>query len=453
MYHKNGLFLFRRRAMKQEIITTTHKEQIRPLFTRAFTFLWIGQAISILGDFVFETASVLWVGAVLVPGHSWTPLAVSGVLFAAAIPSFLFGPIAGVFTDRWNKRRTVLLMDAARALLIGLLMLITGIVPVPFFSHGKLPVLWQLWTLYGVVFLTSVCTQFFNPARMTISQDIVDDVHRVRASGLAQTTANLGVIIGPFLAASLVFSIGVSWTLLIDALSFGISFLAIISARLPEEELQNTAQADFLREFKAGARFLFTHKVLRTALFAMCIVLFSGGIGSTLSLFFATQNLHLTPALYGVLSSASGIGLLAGAAFVAFFGKKLNPALLFWTGMMLLGAMELVYARQTNVVPALLLLTFQGLPNAALNVAFGPLVMRVTPREFLGRVFSFLLPAMNLATTISTLLTGYLVSTIFRNLHLRLLGIVIGPIDGLMMLGGLLIFFAGLYAMTQLRGV
>jgi len=444
--------------MGQEIATQLQVSSPRPLFTRTFVMLWIGQAISVLGDFVFETACILWVGTVLVPGHSWTPLAVSGVLFAAAIPSFLFGPIAGVFTDRWNKRRTILLMDAVRAMLIGLFALTTfttlttGIISFPFLPHGKLPVLWQLWILYGVVFLASVCTQFFNPARMTISQDIVDEAHRVRASGLAQTTTNLGAIIGPLLAAPLVFTAGVSWTLLIDALSFGASFLSIILAHLPEEPSSQVTDNNFLNEFRAGAHFLFTHRVLRTALIAMCIVLFSGGIDSTLNLFFATQNLHLTPALYGVLSAASGIGLLAGAAVITLFGKRIHAAYLFSTGITLLGAMEVVFSRQTNIVPALLILSFQGLPNAALNVAFGPLIMRVTPREFLGRVFAFLLPAMSLATMISTLITGYLVSTIFRGLHLTFLSMVIGPIDGLILFSGLLIFFAGIYVMIQFRG-
>ncbi|HCI78852.1 MAG TPA: MFS transporter [Ktedonobacter sp.] len=439
--------------MGQEIATQSDMKMARPLFTRAFVMLWIGQAISVLGDFVFETACVLWVGAVLVPGRSWTPLAVSGVLFAAAIPSFLFGPIAGVFTDRWTKRRTILLMDGIRALLIGLLTLTTGVISFPFLPHGKLPVIWQLWILYIVVFLASVCTQFFSPARMTISQDIVDEVHRVRASGLAQTTTSLGAIVGSLLAAPLVFTAGVSWTLLIDALSFGISFLSIILARLPEEPSPQVTYNNFLNEFRAGAHFLITHRVLRTALIAMCIVLFSGGIDNTLSLFFATQNLHLTPALYGVLSSASGIGLLVGAAIIVIIGKKMNAATLFGVGILLLGTMEAIFSRQTNIVPALLILSIQGILNAALNVAFGPLVMNATPREFLGRVFAFLLPAMNLATMISTLITGYLVSTVFQGLHLVIVGMIVGPIDGLMMFSGLLIFFAGLYVLLQLRGI
>ena len=169
-------------------------------------------------------------------------------------------------------------------------------------------------------------------------------------------------------------------------------------------------------------------------------LIFRGSRTFSVYLYDATQNLHLTPALYGVLSAASGIGLLTGAVIVAVFGKKMNPSYLFGVGITLLGVMEMVFARQTNIVPALLILSFQGIPNAALNVAFGPLAMRVAPRKFLGRVFAFLLPTMNLATMISTLITGYLVSTIFRGLHLTLLGMVIGPIDGLIMLSGLLIF-------------
>ena len=77
---------------------------INPEYAR----LWFGQAVSTLGDAVFSTTLVLWVGTVLAKGKPWAPAAVSGVLVAIGAAMLLFGPIAGVFADRWDSRRIAL---------------------------------------------------------------------------------------------------------------------------------------------------------------------------------------------------------------------------------------------------------------------------------------------------------------------------------------------------------
>lgn len=87
------------------------------------------------------------------------------MLIAAALPTLLIGPIAGVFTDHWDKRKTMLRMDALRAVLIVLLLLVA--LPLPFLPGGLFPVAVQLGMIYGVVMLTSTCSQFFSPAHMS----------------------------------------------------------------------------------------------------------------------------------------------------------------------------------------------------------------------------------------------------------------------------------------------
>ncbi|HEU5198174.1 MAG TPA: MFS transporter [Ktedonobacterales bacterium] len=104
----------------------------RLLINRQFALLWSGQSISYLGDYVFDTTLLLWIAASIARGQSWGPLAVSGLLAATALPALLVGPIAGVFVDRWDKRRTMLWADALRAGLIASLLLATNIVPLPF---------------------------------------------------------------------------------------------------------------------------------------------------------------------------------------------------------------------------------------------------------------------------------------------------------------------------------
>jgi MFS family permease len=108
---------------------------------RDFALLWGGQTVSQFGDYIFYTTLVLWIAA-LAGGRSWGPLAVSGVLLASSLLPIAIRPFAGVFVDRWDTRRTMLRMDASRAALIALLLLMTGIVPWPFMPGDHLPLAW-----------------------------------------------------------------------------------------------------------------------------------------------------------------------------------------------------------------------------------------------------------------------------------------------------------------------
>src|SRR5215472_4885018 len=99
---------------------TSHTPPASPSKTQIFingnfALLFSGSAISSIGDFVFSTTLVLWIAVILAKGQSWAPLAVSGVLVATTVPAFLIGPIAGVFVDRWDKRRTMLAVNLLQA--------------------------------------------------------------------------------------------------------------------------------------------------------------------------------------------------------------------------------------------------------------------------------------------------------------------------------------------------
>src|SRR3981189_53003 len=99
-----------------------------------YTKLFYGQAISSIGDYVFDTTLILWIGTRLLAGKDYAPAAVSGVLVALAAGVIIVGPVACVFVDRWDKRRTMMVSDLVRAALVAALgvvaMLPAGTIPV-----------------------------------------------------------------------------------------------------------------------------------------------------------------------------------------------------------------------------------------------------------------------------------------------------------------------------------
>ena len=160
---------------------STEKEKIPLFINRKYALLWFGQSISNIGNFFFSTTLYLWVATQLAKNQPWSPLAMSGVAFATVLPALLIGPIAGVFVDRWDKRATMLRMDAIRAIIVLLPWLMSLFVALPMMAHTKIALIALLSSIYIAVALVSICSQFFSPSRLTIIGDIVPKEYRTRA--------------------------------------------------------------------------------------------------------------------------------------------------------------------------------------------------------------------------------------------------------------------------------
>ncbi len=94
-----------------------------------------------------------------------------------------------------------------------------------------------------------------------------------------------------------------------------------------------------------------------------------------------------------------------------------------------------------------------GLPVAAVNVAFMPLLLAAVPRALVGRVSALLSPFMTLAAVLGAAIAGYLAGTVMHNFHAVVLGISIGPVDTIFTAAGLFVLAGGLYAVVNLRNM
>ena len=198
----------------------------RFLVNRDFARLWYGQAISSIGDFVFDTTLTLWIATELLAGSHWAPAAVSGLMLCAFIATMVIGPLAGVFVDRWSLRSTLLRSEVIRIVVVGTLALITLL------PQKSLPVAVWLVLLYAVVLVVNSAGQFFNPARFaTIGEIVHGEADRAKAFGLGQATAATAVILGPPIAAPLLFALGIKWAMFINCASYVVSYFAIRSIR------------------------------------------------------------------------------------------------------------------------------------------------------------------------------------------------------------------------------
>jgi Na+/melibiose symporter-like transporter len=420
---------------------------MKTIINRDFTRLWYGQAVSKVGDYVFNTTLVLWIATKLGNGKSWAPIAVSGVLISGLLAMFAIAPAAGVFADRWNRKRTMLRMDAVRAVLVG------GLAIVSFLPADKLPVGIWLAVIYAVVFAVNAAGTFFGPSRMAVVPDVVNGPEEIaKAAGITQSTDALAGMIGPPLAAPLLFAAGVQWAIIINALSYVVSFLAIRSVPIPDNAptAEAIAESGFWTEFKAGLAFFAKTRVLIVVIVSACIANFGGQAMNTLDVFFTTQNLHAAPKLYGLLGMAAGAGAIAGGLLSTRAVARIGTVNTVWTTVGASGILILVYARQTSIWAAIPIVFAGLLPIGMANAAFEPLVIQVTPRAMLGRVVSVLMPFISVTQLGSTVLIGWLMSTVMLHFHTDVAGLHMGPIDTMFTITGLLFILAGFYAFVML---
>jgi hypothetical protein len=123
----------------------------------------------------------------------------------------------------------------------------------------------------------------------------------------------------------------------------------------------------------------------------------------------------------------------------------------YGVGLALVGAGLAVYARAGTLWAAILVIALIGLPLGAINTALSPILLRATPQEYIGRVISTFGPVQQLASMVSAVATGWLMSTGWRDFQGTVAGMSVGPIDTLYSVGAVAIVASGLYAVIALR--
>lgn len=425
------------------------------LINRDFARLFYGQAISVVGNIVFDTTLVLWISTDLLPGDAYAPVAVSGVMIAVAVSAFAVGPVAGVFVDRWNPMRTMMVTDGLRALLIAFLAVLAAL------PHDTLPAGPTIILIYLIVFLANSGAQFFNPSRMAVVSEIVPEQERARATGILQATGYTAAIAGPPLAAPLLFETGATVALALNAASFVVSFLTIrglrvslpaLGSRAPSAEPDAGAPLRrFRAEFRSGIRFVVHSPVLRVLLMSLAVATFGSATLNALNVFFIPENLHAKAGWFGTIGMGEGAGALTGALVAGRLCRRFRDITVFGAGLTLVGIGLVVYARSPSLWVAVPVIVVIGVPLGAINAALSPILLRATPREYLGRTVSTFVPVQQLASMVSAVAAGWLVSTLWRNFHHRVAGIAFGRIDTVYLLGGIAITVSGVLASVMLR--
>lgn len=424
------------------------------LINRNYTWLWIGQATAAVGDVVFSTGLLIWIGGELLAGDSRAPMASTAVMVLVSVTAILLGPPAGVFVERWNKRAVMLWADLLRAIMVG------GFAAIAFVVDSKTDLYIPMWLLLVMALLVVAKTgvaQFFVPARFVLIRDVVPEEKLGRASSYAQSSQAITAIIAPALAASMVTMIGIGWALVFNAVTFIVSYIAVRQVKVSTETVdagsgsQGEGSKSFGGQFLEGLNWIRRNFAMVAILTMTVIATFGVGAMNALELYFVQDNLGAGSIWLGIVNACFGAGVFVGALATAWLSDRFRLSTLVWVSIFGFGVLFVVYSRLTDPWIASGLNVLFGVAVGLFNSALFPLIQQIAPRDMLARVGSVLNPVNTASRLLSMSLSAVLVSTVLYGMDLDFLSMHFGAIDTLFLIGGFLCVIAGLWARSMIR--
>jgi MFS transporter, DHA3 family, macrolide efflux protein len=350
--------------------------------------LWLAQVISVFGDFLALFGVLTYASFEL---HA-SAAQVSGITIAFMLPFAIVGPLAGVFVDRWNVKRTMIWSDLLRAGLVLLLIPARG-----------------LREIYILLFLMSTVSAFFVPAQSVTVRTIVPPNGLIAANALLQQAMQLARIASPAAAAALVGWLGVAACYILDTVSYFASaamIAAIAIARAPAAPRPGHPVRAVLADLWAGVTFIFTHPILTFVILAMAAGMFAVSCFAPLIAVYVRDILHSTPIVFGIVNAMIGVGMIAGTLVTTKLASRAAKGHLVLFGLVTMGVSVLVLAAIRSIPAAGLGMFGVGIGVVFVFVSASTMVQGLTPIDLVGRVSASLWALLSVAQLLGLVLSG-----------------------------------------------
>ena len=355
---------------------------IATLRKRDFSLLWVGGLLSVAGDYLLFVALPFFVYE-----RTGSALATGAMFVAQTLPRLLFGSVAGVFVDRWDRKRTMVLADLSRALIM---------LPLLVVAFGG-----PLWLVYAVAFVEETLSQFFVPAKNAILPNLVEERHLAAANSLNSMSEDIPALVGALLGGALLGLIGLGGLVVLDVASYlvsaaMISLIAVRPAAVGEDPAEHapetsrraaSAWAQALREWLEGLRLVSGTPRVAAVFAVMAVTMVGEGVIFVLIVIFVKEALGGGALEFSWLITAYGAGGIAGGFLAGWLGGVIGGTRLLALSIAANGVFLLA---MFNLAVLPLVLGFgvlAGVTTVGWFVASQTLLQTWVPDRYRGRVF------------------------------------------------------------------
>jgi len=318
------------------------------------------------------------------------------VSFSGQIVSFLLGPFAGVWVERWERRKMLVWTQfggAVQSLALAVLTLMHKI---------------TLWEVVALTAMQGVINAFDMPGRQSFLVQMVEDKQDLsNAIAINSSMANGARLIGPAIAGLVVARFGEGWCFLVD----GVSYFAVIASLLLMRIAPLNARrvkASMLVQMREGWDYVRGFQPVRTILTLFAVVSLMGYSWSVLLPVFAAQVLHGGAHTLGWLSAAGGVGALISGTSLALRKSVLGLTRMVQVSVVLLGVALILFGLSHVLWLSVLLMVLVGFGMLQAASASNTIIQSLVTEDKRARVMSYYTMAFFGAAPFGSLLAGVL---------------------------------------------
>jgi MFS family permease len=382
-----------RQFVKRQLKGAALKKAIRALRHRNFKLFFGGQIISLVGTWM-QRIAMGW----LVYRLTNSPFMLGAVGFAGQIPTFLLAPLGGVFADRWDRRRVLVVTQTlamVQALLLSVLVL-TGTV--------------VIWHIFVLSMFLGIVNAWDMPVRQSFMIEMVEKKEDLsNAIALNSSMVNSARLLGPSLAGILIAGVGEGTCFLLN----GISYLAVIAALLAMNVTAKASPRQGTRVWSGlteGFHYAFGFAPIWSLLLLLALVSLMGMPYAVLMPIFAKEILHGGPHTLGFLMGASGVGALAGAVYLASRKSVLGLGKIISIAASIFGLGLIAFSLSRLLELSLIMMMVTGFGMIVAMAASNTVLQTIVEDDKRGRIMSFYTMAFMGMAPFGSLLAGFLAS-------------------------------------------
>jgi MFS family permease len=365
------------------------------LALRDFRLLWLGQLSTSLGQWMDQTARA-W----LVYDLTGSPLQLGLVGAIRGAPLLIFGVVAGVAADRYNRKIQLVVAQVVNAILNAILatLILTGHI--------------QVWHIYVTGFLNGTVQAFQQPARQVLINDLVGEKHLMNAISLNSAVFNLCRGVGPAVCGIIIVAWGVDISYYIQAVLYAFATVWTLQINVPQtaaiaaRRVASTGQSIY-SSAKEGFQYILQHRLILSMMILALAPVILGMPYTSLLPVFAIDVLHGNSVTQGLLLSMVGAGALLGALTVASLGRRQGSGKLLILGACGFGLSLVIFSQSPVLGMAMIFAFLAGMSNAAYTSQEQTIIQTLAPSEMRGRILGIYLLNRGLMP-IGSLLAGTL---------------------------------------------
>ncbi len=350
--------------------------------------------------------------AILVYRETGSAFSVGLMMLSASLPGLFVGLIAGVFVDRFDRKKIMIGAESIRAALITTIPLL-------------LP--YGIGWLYAIVILSSTVAQFYAPAEASVLPEIASDRELAAANSMMAISGVGALTIGFATAGLLATESSINGAFYLDALTFLVSAVCISFVRVPRIPVEgDTNVKTVLLHLRAGIEVVRSTPVLRSIFMVFAPIFLSFGLWNALILPFVTQFLDGTEFQYSLFEVLFTIGFVAGSLTMAVLANRLHEGQWIVISILGMGLLTLAFSVVQSIPAAIVIFAVTGILNAPSYVGRGLIIQRNTTRDVRGRVNSAFLVTRDVMLMIGMAAAGLADVLSIRILILACAALLIG---------------------------